>query len=177
MLVSGMVGTDTTVVTETSTQASTTTTISSNISLVKKAEASSIDENVLAPTTKQKKLDRNAEVESKVRLYFKDTPIMAEIVSCESHFRQFNSDGTALRGVANSQDIGIAQVNEYYHLKRAKKMGLDIYSVEGNMAYAKVLYEEEGTAPWISSAPCWKKSDVAKAMSANSKKILADNIK
>ena len=175
MLVSGMVGTENAVITETSTQASITATSSRNISLIKVAEAESIDDSNSA--TKTKKLDRNAEIESKVRLYFKDTPIMAEIVKCESRFRQFNADGTALRGIANSQDIGIAQVNEYYHAKRAKKLGMDIYSAEGNMAYAKLLYEEEGTAPWISSAPCWKKSEVAKAMSNNSNKILADNIK
>ena len=177
MLVSGMVGTNNPVITETSTQASISTTSSREISFVKVAEAESINDSVSAPEAKTKKLDRNADVESKVRLYFKDTPIMAEIVSCESHFRQFNADGTVLRGIANNQDVGIAQVNEYYHAKRAKKLGMDIYTVEGNMEYAKLLYDEEGTDPWISSAPCWKKSDVAKAMSAASKKVLADNVK
>ena len=175
MLVSGMVGTDTNAVMQTSTQASTATT-SSNFSIVKVADAASIHDAVSEPEAKPKNFDRNREVESQVRLYFADTPIMAEIVKCESRFRQFNSDGSAFRGIVNNQDVGIAQVNEFYHAKRAKKLGYDIYSVEGNMAYAKLLYEEEGTDPWISSAPCWKKSEVAKAMSANSKKILADNI-
>ena len=175
MLVSGAMGTDTNAVMQTSTQASLATTSSSNISVVKIADAASVDatETIVA---KPKKLDRNAEVESKVRLYFADTPIMAEVIKCESRFRQFNSDGSAFRGIVNNQDVGIAQVNEYYHLKRAKKLGYDIYTVEGNMAYAKLLYEEEGTDPWISSAPCWKKSEVAKAMSAGPKKILADNL-
>jgi hypothetical protein len=175
MLVSGAMGTDTNAVMQTSTQASLAATSSSNISIVKIADAASIDATD-AKVAKPKKLDRNAEVESKVRLYFADTPIMAEVIKCESRFRQFNSDGSTLRGIVNSQDVGIAQVNEYYHLKRAKKLGYDIYTVEGNMAYAKLLYEEEGTDPWISSAPCWKKSEVAKAMSAGPKKILADNL-
>ena len=181
MLVSGMVGTaDTNAVMQTSTQASTATT-SSQISLIKVADAASIDATD-STEIKPKKLDKNADIESKVRLYFADTPIMAEIVKCESQFRQFNSDGTTFRGVVNNQDVGIAQVNEYYHAKRAKKLGYDIYTIEGNMAYAKLLYKEEGTDPWISSAPCWKKSEVAKAMlaSANKKssanKVLADNI-
>jgi hypothetical protein len=177
MLFSGMVGTDTSAIMQTSTQASISTTTSSNISIVKVADAATMETVTSAPVTKAKRLDRNAEVESKVRLFFADTPIMAEIVKCESQFRQFNSDGSAFRGVANRQDVGIAQVNEYYHAKRAKKLGYDIYSVEGNMAYAKLLYEEEGTAPWVSSAPCWKKSEVAKAMLAGKKTILADNIK
>ncbi|MEI6042372.1 MAG: hypothetical protein WCQ00_02280 [bacterium] len=171
MLVSGIVGTDTTAVIQTQDALATTST---SISLVKVADAASIDTTNDTPV-KTKKVDINSEVESKVRLYFADTPIMAEIVKCESRFRQFNADGSAFRGIANNQDVGIAQVNEYYHAKRAKKLGYDIYSVEGNMAYAKLLYQEEGTAPWISSAPCWKKSEVAKAM-AVSKKILADNI-
>lgn len=177
MLASGMVGTDTTAVMQTSTQASIATTTSSHFSIVKVADAASIDVTNSAPVIKPKKLDKNADIESKVRLFFADTPIMAEVIKCESQFRQFNSDGSAFRGIVNNQDVGIAQVNEYYHAKRAKKLGIDIYTVDGNMAYAKLLYQEEGTDPWSSSAPCWKKSDVAKAMSASSKNVLADNIK
>ena len=123
------------------------------------------------------KTNKNAEIESKVRLYFADTPIMAEIAKCESRFRQFSPDGNVFRGKINNQDVGVTQINEYYHAKRAKKLGYNIYSLDGNMAYAKLLYEEEGTDPWVSSSPCWKKSDVAKAMSATEKKVLADNVK
>lgn len=177
MLVSGMVGTDTNAVMQTSTQASTTIASSSEISFVKVADAASMDTANTTTVAKPVKLDRNAEIESEVRLYFADTPIMAEIVKCESQFRQFNADGTAFRGKVNRQDIGIAQVNEYYHLARAKKLGLDIYTVAGNMAYAKLLYKEEGTAPWVSSSPCWSKSEVAKAMKTNGDASLAVNIK
>jgi len=174
VLVSGAMGSDTNAVMQTSTQASLAATSSSNTSIVKIADAASVDVTD-AVVAKPKKLDRNADIESQVRLYFADTPIMAEVIKCESHFRQFNADGTTFRGIVNNQDVGIAQVNEYYHAKRAKKLGYDIYTVDGNMAYAKLLYQEEGTDPWISSAPCWKKSDVAKAMSAGSKSLLADN--
>ena len=37
----------------------------------------------------------------------------------------------------------------------AKKLGLDIYTTTGNIAYAKHLYEEQGTQPWNSSSKCW----------------------
>lgn len=168
MLVSGMVGTDTPAVIQTSAQASTSS-ISSTVTVVD-------TDNVEATDTKKKALDRNAELESKVRLFFADTPIMAEVLKCESRFRQFNADGTVMRGIANNKDVGLAQVNEFYHLKRAKKLGYNIHTVEGNLAYAKLLYQEEGTDPWISSAPCWKKSEVAKAMSSKPRKILADNL-
>lgn len=116
----------------------------------------------------------NAKVESAVREYFSDIPLMAEIAKCESHFRQFEKDGSTFRGKVNNQDVGVLQVNEYYHLKRSQKLGIDIYTVEGNMKYARILYNESGSQPWVSSSPCWMKSDVAKAMFAP--KILADNV-
>ncbi len=53
------------------------------------------------------------------------------------------------------------QINEKYHLKRSQTLGYDIYTLTGNLAYAKRLYEEEGTKPWKASAPCWLKSPVA----------------
>lgn len=73
---------------------------------------------------------------------------------CESGNRQFTSTGEVLRGRVNSKDIGKYQINEYYHLETAKKLGLDIYTEEGNTEYALYLYEHQGTAPWIHSKPC-----------------------
>ncbi len=96
-------------------------------------------------------------LEDYVREYFKDTPIMADIARCESRFRQLDAKGEIFRGEVNPADVGVMQINEYYHLKTAEKMGIDIYTVGGNLAYAKYLYEKEGTQPWISSSPCWKK--------------------
>jgi len=97
-------------------------------------------------------------LEEYVREYFADTPIMADIARCESHFRQFSKDGSVHRGKVNKSDIGVMQVNEYYHGKTSKKLGLDIYTIEGNVAYARYLYEREGVEPWSSSKPCWGKS-------------------
>lgn len=96
-------------------------------------------------------------VEIIVREYFEDTPILAEIAKCESQFRQIGSSGNIIRGKVNKSDIGVMQINTYYHAKQAEKLGLDLNTLLGNMAYGKVLYEKEGTAPWISSSPCWNK--------------------
>ena len=123
-------------------------------------------------TSKKGSSNPNAKVESAVREYFSDIPLMAEIAKCESHFRQFEKDGSIFRGKVNDRDVGALQINEYYHAKRAQKLGIDIYTVKGNMEYARVLYEESGSQPWISSSPCWMKSDVAKAMFAP--KVLAE---
>ena len=106
-------------------------------------------------------------VEQYVREYFADAPIMAEVARCESRFKQFDNDGSINRGVVNNKDLGVMQVNEYYHGKTADKLGLDLYSIQGNVAYAKYLYEKEGTRPWASSSPCWSKSKVAKELALN----------
>ncbi len=102
-------------------------------------------------------------VEQYVRSYFADEPIMAEIAQCESHFKQFDTDGSIHRGVVNDQDLGVMQVNEHYHGTTAKKLGLDLYTIQGNVAYAQYLYDTQGVAPWSSSGPCWKKSQAYKA--------------
>lgn len=96
-----------------------------------------------------------ATLEEYVKNYFKDEPILADIAGCESRYHQFKNDGEVMRGV-NPDDIGIMQINEKYQAKQAKKNGFDIYTLEGNMAYAKWLYDKEGTAPWMSSSKCWK---------------------
>ncbi|HUD04206.1 MAG TPA: hypothetical protein VMR73_01805 [Candidatus Paceibacterota bacterium] len=99
--------------------------------------------------------------EEYVRAYYKDTPVLAEIAGCESQFRQYDADGNVLIGVVNKGDIGIMQINKYYHADEAAKLGDDIYTTEGNLAYAKVLYQKFGTDPWSSSEKCWKPQEVA----------------
>lgn len=97
----------------------------------------------------------SALVEARVRSYFEDQPIMIEIAWCESRFRQTAKDGTVLRGEVNNSDLGVMQVNEYYHGDTAARLGFDLYTLEGNLKYARDLYEREGVVPWNSSRPCW----------------------
>lgn len=96
--------------------------------------------------------------EEKVKDYFKEVPILAEVARCESEYRQFNSDGSVLRGIQNRQDVGVMQINEKYHLSTSQKLGINIYTLEGNMAYATYLYETQGTRPWEYSSKCWGKT-------------------
>lgn len=95
--------------------------------------------------------------EAQVKAYFADTPILAEIAFCESRFRQFDANGNVLRGVQNNLDVGVMQINEKYHLSTAQKLGLNLHTLEGNMAYGKYLYETQGTKPWNYSSGCWGK--------------------
>src|SRR3989344_7323630 len=60
--------------------------------------------------------------ESDVREYFKDIPILAEIAKCESQFRHIGESGNIIRGKVNDSDIGVMQINTYYHEKTADKM-------------------------------------------------------
>ena len=95
-------------------------------------------------------------VEEYVRDYFEETPILTRVAWCESRYRQFTKNGDILRGEVNNKDVGVMQVNEYFHLETAEKLGYNLYSLEGNLSYAQYLYEKEGTVPWESSSKCWR---------------------
>ena len=79
---------------------------------------------------------------------------LQKIAWCESRNRQFK-DGDVLRGVVNPDDVGKFQINEYYHLTEATRLGHDLHTLEGNTAYALRLYETQGATPWNWSRPCW----------------------
>ena len=105
-----------------------------------------------------KEIENIMSTEQYVRQYFSDIPIMIEIARCESHFRQLDKDGEIHRGQVNPSDVGVMQINEHYHLDTSVREDYDIYTLEGNTAYARDLYERHGTQPWSSSKQCWSKS-------------------
>jgi hypothetical protein len=109
------------------------------------------------------KEDKNMNsVEAYIRKEFADTPILIEIARCESQFHQFNTDGSVVRGMVNKQDVGVMQINEKYHAEYASKLGYDLYSTEGNVAFGKLLYSKYGSDPWVHSSKCWGSKDIAK---------------
>ena len=93
--------------------------------------------------------------EEQVRKFFLEAPEMIEVARCESHFRHHDQNGQVLRGMANGYDVGVMQINEMYHGKRALELGIDIYNIEGNLEYAMYLYQKSGLDPWRASKPCW----------------------
>lgn len=97
-------------------------------------------------------------VEAYLRKEFADVPILVEIARCESTFRQFNENGQVIRGKVDDADVGLLQINERYHADTAQKLGIDIYSIEGNMAFGRYLYGKYGTSPWSASKACWSNS-------------------
>lgn len=108
-----------------------------------------------ASTQSKTPIENPITLEAYVRAYFIETPILAEIAKCESTFRQVGKDGQVLRGEVNKSDLGLLQVNEYYHGEKALDLGYDLTTVDGNLAYGKYLYDKEGTRPWSASEKCW----------------------
>ncbi len=99
--------------------------------------------------------------------YFADTPLLAKIAGCESHNRQVDTKGRLVRGEVNHYDVGVMQINELYHADEAEKLGYDIYSLDGNAAFGRYLYEHQGSQPWSSSRGCWGKYETGADIALN----------
>lgn len=101
-------------------------------------------------------MSKQGNVEDIVRSYFHDIPVMVQVARCESAFRHTLPDGTILKGKIDPADTGVMQINKRYHEKTAAAMNLNLNDIYQNMAYARHLYETQGTKPWNASAPCWR---------------------
>ena len=95
------------------------------------------------------------DTEAAVRSYFADIPVMIEVARCESTFRHELADGSILQGRVDPADTGVMQINKRYHETTAIAMELNLDDLYDNMAYARYLYEKQGTQPWSASMPCW----------------------
>src|SRR5688572_25351326 len=90
----------------------------------------------------------NAGLEARVREAFADAPEMISVAKCESGYRQYASEGVVLRGGPAKQYVGLFQIDEPLHSAWASTLGFDILTPEGNIAYARRLYDAKGTQPW-----------------------------
>ncbi len=126
---------------------------------VTKAATLSVADTSYSTTTKRAIIS-SKDVERYVRDQYIDDPILVDIARCESTFRQYDSNGEIIRGKVNNADVGVMQINEKYHGEKADELGLNIYTVEGNVAFAKYLYYKYGAEPWKSSSKCWSQSSI-----------------
>ena len=76
-------------------------------------------------------------IEMYVRSKYVNEPILIDIARCESSFHQFDKKGNVIRGQVNKDDIGVMQINENYHADLAQKLGYNIYTLQGNVAFAQ----------------------------------------
>src|ERR1700733_9568602 len=79
-------------------------------------------------------------VQQYVESYFAAEPVMIAIAQCESNFRQFNKNGEVLKNSEGSSAVGVFQIMSSVHDSTADTMGLDLETLEGNVAYAQHLY-------------------------------------
>lgn len=115
------------------------------------------------PTTTKKITHRRAtytptqeEVRAAVIAEFGEGHVMVRVAGCEGKFYQIDpKTGEALRGYINPLDRGVFQINEHYHLADSIAMGIDIMTLDGNIKYARYLYDHQGTRPWNWSRACW----------------------
>ena len=86
--------------------------------------------------------------------YFEDdAEMMTRIAYCESKLRQFNERGRVVRNPV-SPDYGVFQIHKPTWGHEADKLGLDIYTVEGNIEMADYILKTQGIAAWRASAAC-----------------------
>ena len=86
---------------------------------------------------------------------FPDAPIMVKVAKCEGVV-DGKLDPKAYNPTNDSHDKGIFQISEKYHGTKIKELGLDMYDIKDNLAFARILYDNEGLTPWKWSKPCWK---------------------
>lgn len=89
----------------------------------------------------------NDGIEAQVRVTFADAPEMIAVANCESGFREYANSGSVLRGGTGGNYIGVFQIGAG-HAQDAQSLGFDIYTTDGNIGYARHMYNTSGTTPW-----------------------------
>ena len=125
------------------------------------------------PVAQPQAMPQAQTVQQYVQTYFADAPVMIAIAQCESRFTQLDKDGTVLKN-PHSSAVGVFQIMASIHATSAdENLGMNIYTLQGNAAYARYLYENQGTTPWNDSKACWGKTAAAKAAAASSTLAIA----
>lgn len=114
------------------------------------------------PTVRGRQMSRSDVKDAMIAAFGADHP-MVDVARCESDFRQFTADGDPLRN-PRSGAVGVFQILPSVHEQPAEALGLDIYSLEGNIAYARKLYDTFGLRPWSPSSLCWDDGNVDGAL-------------
>ena len=70
---------------------------------------------------------------------------MIAIAKCESGL---NPDALNTNNPDGTHDGGLFQINSTHH-GRMRVLGLDWKEPEDNVQFAKLLYDESGTSPWV----------------------------
>ena len=82
--------------------------------------------------------------------------ILQRIAICESGGKQFDAQGTVIKGIQNTLDTGKYQINLKYWSEDARRLNYDLFTEEGNELMALWIYKHYGTKPWSWSEKCWQ---------------------
>lgn len=113
-----------------------------------------------APATPQKAPESLQTQVYRLAEEYGQNPVLAmKIIKCEGARYQSLGNNKNLDADGNvwSTDVGPWQINDYYHERRARSLGLNIYDTEDNLRYGFILMGEQGTGPWSASRYCWNK--------------------
>jgi hypothetical protein len=112
-------------------------------------------------------------VVAKIQAAFPDAPIMVAVADCESGLLHYDN-GLPRKNEKGSSATGLFQIMSSLHRADAKRLGYDIDTLEGNIAYARVLYKRRGTADWNPSKACWSKRSIKGASYSHNRTILPE---
>jgi hypothetical protein len=96
----------------------------------------------------------------------KDPDVFTRIADCESgdgtkgSGKQFTAKGNLVinTNTNGTSDVGKWQINlSADKVSEMAKLGINPFTEEGNYAYAKVLFNRNGTSDWNASQKCWRK--------------------
>ena len=80
--------------------------------------------------------------------------VFVQIARCESDLLHYKN-GEVVRGNENPADVGVFQINTDYWEEEAKRLGIDIFTPEGNIEMAKHIFHNQGVTAWMPSHTCW----------------------
>jgi hypothetical protein len=87
------------------------------------------------------------------RQFNENANVMKNIALCESSLQHWDKDGNVIR--SKTGDSGLFQINDV-HREEAHKLGINIDSLDGNIQFAKMLYDRNGVRDWKWSKHCWE---------------------
>lgn len=84
-------------------------------------------------------------------------PVLERIAKCESGNQHFKNGQVLVNGNKNgSVDVGRYQINSLWFSK-ATELGLNLMVEKDNEIFARYLYKQYGSEPWIWTKSCWNK--------------------
>jgi len=114
---------------------------------------------IAAPTSTKVVYMKQASVQQKpvnnpkteLQAFYEDHPEMRKIAECESGGTQSARNKNYRNGRHWSTDVGYFQINNHHWGRKAKELGYDIYTKEGNIKMARYILENYGIHHWVCS--------------------------